>query len=97
MATKKEEIIPDLTDLVHSSIRQIEEFERSSVGQDIVRVIEDWEKGLKTDYDKAEDFGDLRFFQGISVCLEYMKRLPDAMKTIVELKAEGKPAEASDK
>lgn len=79
---------PDITDLVKSSVADIEEFEKSLIWQDFVRILKDWSVGLKQDYDNAEDIEEVRKLQGISITLEYVERLPEAMKSIASIAEE---------
>lgn len=80
----------DLTDLVKSSVRDIEDFIKSSIWQDMNRIYQDWSDGLKGDYDSADSIDEFRTIQGVSIAIEYVMRLPEAMKTIAELVAEEK-------
>jgi len=78
----------DLTDLVKSSVHDIEVFEKTSVYQDMQVIIQDWSAGLKSDYDSAETLDEFRFLQGVSMALDYVARLTEAMKTIASIKEE---------
>jgi hypothetical protein len=88
MADKKETRSPDISDLVESSIREIEYFERTQVWQDMLKILEDWSNGLRGDYESADSMDQVRYTQGISMCINYVKNLPEAMKTIVNLNQE---------
>jgi hypothetical protein len=76
---------PDLSDLIKSSIGTIENFEQSTLWEDIVRILDDWDNGLKENYRNAETMDEVRMYQGISQCIEYVKNLPMAMKAIVKM------------
>jgi len=78
----------DLTDLVKSSVHDIEAFEKTSVYHDMQTIIQDWSIGLKSDYDSAETLDEFRFLQGVSMALDYVARLTEAMKTIASIKEE---------
>jgi len=79
---------PDLKDLIRSSLGSLENFEQSTIWEDIVRILDDWEEGLKENYRSAETMDEVRLYQGISQCIEYVKNLPMAMKAIVSLEVE---------
>jgi len=72
-----------LKELVHSNLRDIENFEKSTIWADVCRILDDWSEGLKEDYDKASNMEDVRRIQGISECIKYVQNIPDAMKTII--------------
>lgn len=74
---------PDLIDLIQSSVNEIETFEKSLIWVDIRTILDDWNKGLKTEYDNAKTMEDVKFIQGISCCIDYVLNLPTAMKNII--------------
>ena len=80
---KNEQNEPDLIDLVQSSAREIENFEKSTIWNDITNILKDWQDGLRQDYDNANSMEDVKFLQGISKGISYMLNLPLAMKNIV--------------
>jgi hypothetical protein len=82
---KKESREPDITDLVLSSDHEIEYVKNSQVWKDMIKILEDWNNGLRDDYDTADTMDQVRYTQGISMCIKYVKNLPDAMQTILKM------------
>lgn len=81
---------PDLIDLVQSSVNEIDIFERSLIWTDFKAILNDWNAGLKGDYDNAGSMEDVKYLQGISQCIKYVLNLPDAMRNIIKQSQEDK-------
>ena len=87
---KNPDVEPDLIDLVQSSINEIETFEKSLIWTDFKTILNDWKSGLISDYDNAEKMEDVKFLQGLSLCIDYILNLPVAMKNIIAQAQEDK-------
>ena len=74
----------DIKDLVQSSIHDIEKFEKSVIWSDMKNILDDWNAGLKSDYDNADSMEDVKYLQGVSRCITYVLNLPSAMKSITD-------------
>ena len=85
---------PDINDLVQSSVREIERAEKSIFWIDIKAILEDWNTGLKSDYDNARNMEEVKYLQGISECIKYVLNLPEAMKLITSDDYEGNDNES---
>jgi hypothetical protein len=81
---------PDLIDLVQSSVHEIDLFEKSIIWSDMVNILKDWSEGLKEEYDNAKSMEDVKFTQGISICIQYLLKLPESMRLIVQQAQEDK-------